>query len=309
MPTHPSPPGTTTSHERGGSPSGDAPPSPGGVGTTSAPRLLAWWSPTPAELVGLAVLLLGALIASVLWWYPAVTGPGGTRAEDPSSTAAMVGAAVDQDGQAAGPAPGVEHPGPTSHGGTGSTMPGSAPAADTGSDHPDTQLGAAPPTSDGPAGAPPITVHVTGGVVVPGVVVLAGEARVADAVSAAGGLGGDADLERINLARPLVDGEHVHVPRIGEEPLPTVEQAAPGTAGGSGAVGGSGAIGADGLLDLNRANATELETLPGIGPTRAAAIVEYRERNGPFAVPGDLRAVSGIGEATFQTLAPLVVVR
>lgn len=257
---------------------------PDGTGSWRA-RLRAWWVPTPAELVGLSLLLLGALVASVLWWYPSVTGPGGVRAAAVASTAAAVGSAVDADGQ------------PT----TALSEDDGGPAAGGGSD------ASAPATSGGPAAdvagrpgsgaAAPVTVHVTGGVVTAGLQTLPADARVADAVAAAGGVTTDADLERINLARLLVDGEHVHVPRIGED-LPT-------TPAGDGA----GAVGADGLLDLNRASATELETLPGIGPSRAAAIVEHREREGPFTVPGDLRAVSGIGEATFQTLAPLVVVR
>ncbi|MFU8841373.1 MAG: helix-hairpin-helix domain-containing protein [Nitriliruptoraceae bacterium] len=243
-------------------------------------RSVRWWTPTPAEVVGLAVLLLGALVATVLWWYPAVTGPGGARAGDGSSAAA-VGRAVDpggapaeRDAQATDPA-----------GGMLTDATGSRPPDATG----------APPAS----AREPVTVHVTGGVVTAGLRTLPADARVGDAVAAAGGLTVDADLERINLARPLTDGEHVHVPRIGEDPLP-----ARPSAGAS-----ADAVDADGLLDLNRATAAELETLPGIGPTRAAAIVDHRERHGPFATPGDLRAVSGIGEATFQTLAPLVVTR
>jgi competence protein ComEA len=235
--------------------------------TSSArPRVRGWWAPTPGEVVGLAVLLLGALVASVLWWYPAVLGPGGARAVTGVPPAALVGSEVGAVG----------------------------PAEDR----------AAAVVLDPPAAVPeaavgPVTVHVTGGVVTAGLHRLPARARVGDAVLAAGGLTADADLERINLARPLDDGEHVHVPRIGEDPPP--EATPPGEAGG--------AVGADGRLDLNRATAAELETLPGIGPTRAAAIVEYRERHGPFHAPGDLRDVSGIGEATFQTLAPLVVTR
>ncbi len=238
------------------------------VGTERAAwaRSARWWTPTPAEVVGLAVLLLGALVASVLWWYPAVTGPGGARAGDGSPpAAAAVGRSVDPAQATAEEAEVAPH----------------APT---------------PPPEAGPA---PVTVHVTGGVAAAGVRTLPADARVGDAVAAAGGVTEDADLERINLARPLVDGEHVHVPRIGEDPRP-----APAPDGPS-----AGAVGGDGLLDLNRATAAELEALPGIGPTRAAAIVDHRERHGPFATPGDLRAVSGIGEATFQTLAPLVVAR
>jgi competence protein ComEA len=134
-----------------------------------------------------------------------------------------------------------------------------------------------------------LTVHVTGAVADPGLVVVDDGARVADAIELAGGAADDAELHRLNLARPLHDGEQVHVPRDGED-LP---------AGATGdATGGAG-----GPIDINRADAATLETLPGIGPARAQAIIEHRETHGPFAEPGDLREVPGIGEATFQRLA------
>jgi competence protein ComEA len=134
-----------------------------------------------------------------------------------------------------------------------------------------------------------VTVHVAGAVREPGVRWLAAGARVGDAIAAAGGALPDAMLDRVNLARPLTDGEQVRVPGRDD---PVDEQ---GT-------------GHDGRIDVNRADVTTLQQLPGIGPSRAAAIVEHRERHGPFRVPGDLRDVTGIGEATFQRLAPLVVV-
>jgi competence protein ComEA len=134
-----------------------------------------------------------------------------------------------------------------------------------------------------------VTVHVTGAVHTPSLVHLGAGSRVGDAIDAVGGVLADADLEVVNLARRLDDGEQVHVPRVGERE--------------------AGATTGDGRVDLNRADATTLQTLPGVGPTRAAAIVAHRERHGPFSTPGDLRAVSGIGEATFQALADLVVVR
>ncbi|MEX0953334.1 MAG: helix-hairpin-helix domain-containing protein [Nitriliruptoraceae bacterium] len=135
-----------------------------------------------------------------------------------------------------------------------------------------------------------VTVHVTGAVHTPSLVHLDAGSRVADAIHAVGGAIADADLQVVNLARRLTDGEQVHVPRIGERE-------------------GGGATTPDGRVDVNRADAATLQSLPGVGPTRAAAIVSHRERHGPFTTPGDLRAVNGIGEATFQTLADLVVVR
>ncbi|MFP4150060.1 MAG: helix-hairpin-helix domain-containing protein, partial [Nitriliruptoraceae bacterium] len=272
-----------------------------------ASRALRGWAPTPAELAGLGLLLLGSLVATVLWWYPAVTGPGGARAADP-------GAALDAEVAPPG-APGGSQAGGPSDGG-GSTDPAPSPPGPLGPPGPS---GAAvtPPTGEGGAatvggdgvggaeataggdgvGGAEVTVHVTGAVVAAGLVTLPAEARVGDAVAAAGGTTRDADLERINLARGVQDGEHVHVPRHGETPPVVVGPDA------------AGAVGPDGLLDLNLATAAELEELPGIGPAKAAAIIAHREQHGPFAAPGDLREVTGIGEATFQRLAPLIVVR
>lgn len=260
-------------------------------GVDTAPvrqRWAGWVRPTPAEIVGLALMVLGSLVATVLWWGQSVTGPDGLEG------VRTVGAAVSPDGHAHGPAPGVvpapgiaPDPGGWSTPGPGAALPGDPGSAD---------------------GA--VTVHVSGAVARPGLVTLPTGGRVGEAVIAAGGLTSDADPDRINLARTLVDGEHVHLPRVGEDGGTVAGPSAPpgGTPDGAGA-GAAGGTTPDGLVDLNRASTTELEQLPGIGPARAAAIIEYRELHGPFAVPGDLRGVSGIGEATFQKLAPLVVVR
>jgi competence protein ComEA len=140
-----------------------------------------------------------------------------------------------------------------------------------------------------------VVVHVTGAVRIAGLVSLPVGSRVGDGIDAAGGVLPDARIDRLNLARVLVDGEHVHVPRVGEDAPLTVDAPSQGVL-------------PDGRIDLNRASAAELETLPGVGPARAQAILTERQ-NRPFAVPGDLRRVPGIGEATFQRLAPLVAVR
>jgi competence protein ComEA len=138
-------------------------------------------------------------------------------------------------------------------------------------------------------------VHVSGAVLRPGVVTLPVRSRVADAIDAVGGAMPDARLDRLNLARVVEDGERVHVPRVGEDAPPPDEPASRGVL-------------PDGRIDLNAASQAELETLPGVGPARAQAIIAEREAR-PFRVPGDLRRVPGIGEATFQRLAPLVAVR
>lgn len=147
----------------------------------------------------------------------------------------------------------------------------------------------------GPTVAPGTVVHVSGAVRTPGVVMLPPSSRVADAIEAAGGAMPDAATDRINLARFVEDAERVHVPRVGEDAPPPE---GPGSQG----------VLPDGRIDLNAASQAELETLPGVGPARAQAIIAEREER-PFRAPGDLRRVPGIGEATFQRLAPLVAVR
>lgn len=140
-----------------------------------------------------------------------------------------------------------------------------------------------------------IFVHIDGAVVAPGVYGLTGaHPRVNDAVIAAGGLAEDADTSALNLAAVLSDGEKIHVPRQGEV---VAGQASSGAASGSD-VGAS----SSGAININTATAEELDSLPGIGPSTAAAIVEDRERNGPFASPEDLMRVSGIGEGKFSKL-------
>ncbi|MEV8135628.1 ComEA family DNA-binding protein [Microbacterium aurantiacum] len=138
-----------------------------------------------------------------------------------------------------------------------------------------------------------IFVHVSGQVRSPGLYVFADGARVVDVVAAAGGFAEGADRAAVNLARPAVDGEQVHIPAPGEAPP---DGAAAG--GGSAAGGPAGS----GPLDLNTADAAALDTLPRIGPAIAQRIIEWREQNGPFSSVEDLLAVPGIGEKLLAEL-------
>jgi competence protein ComEA len=266
-----------------------------------AARVAAGLRPTASELVGLAVLLLGALTVTALLVVQAAGRPV------PAS-----GTADEPIGGGVGPGVVVE-PGPDEVGASvdaGGSLDGPGPGGDRTHEGELGEQGAAWDARGDRWQAPgEVVAHVSGAVGAPGVVVLDAGARVADAVTAAGGLLDDALPERVNLARIVVDGEQIHVPREGDDDLPPIAGGPPGgRAGGTGTVGGAG-LGPDGgaRVDLNRASAAELETLPGIGPSRAAAIVRHREEHGPFGVPGDLRDVPGIGEATFQSLAELVV--
>ncbi len=151
----------------------------------------------------------------------------------------------------------------------------------------------APPTTD--AVPTELVVHIAGAVGQPGVHRLPSGARVADAVEAAGGLAPDADVDRINLAAAVEDGGRVYVPRIGQTELPSV--ASPG-----GADRGSGDDAEDPLVDINTASLDELDRLPGVGPATAEAIIDHRERNGPFRSVDELIEVRGIGEAKLSQL-------
>lgn len=166
----------------------------------------------------------------------------------------------------------------------------------------------AAPATEGGAAATGVVVHVSGAVREPGVVELPGGARVVDALEAAGGVAGRAEPAALNLARQLVDGEVVHVPTVSEAAdMATTAAGTPGDVGGP-APGPPSAWLPDGTLDLNRATGADLEELPGVGPVIAGRIIEFRDTSDGFAAVGQLREVSGIGEATFQKLAPLVAV-
>lgn len=151
-----------------------------------------------------------------------------------------------------------------------------------------------------------VIVHVAGAVAKPGVYTLPGGSRVGDAVAVAGGALPRAVLDGLNLARPLTDGEQVLVPDKSAVPAATGAAPTGGVAGGA-AAGGAVPAGGEVPVSLNTATVADLETLPGIGPVLAQRIIDHRDSIGGFTEVGELRDVSGIGEKTFQSLAPLVV--
>ncbi len=163
--------------------------------------------------------------------------------------------------------------------------------------------------SDGAATPTSVTVHVAGQVRRPGVVTLPAGSRVSTALEEAGGETSKADLSGVNLARPLVDGEQVIVPEPGEAPV----AAAPPAPGGTAAPGGAATPGAPAgeagaPVNLNTADLTTLETLPGVGPVLAQRILDWRTEHGQFTAVEELGEVSGVGEKTFAQLAPKVTV-
>lgn len=163
-----------------------------------------------------------------------------------------------------------------------------------------------PPTSD--AAASPqttvesIVVHAAGAVRAPGLYRLAKGARVADVLEAAGGVADGADLNRVNLAALVADSERVFIPFIGA-PVPGQLTGGTGVQPGVG-----GLIDKGGPVNLNTATEDELDGLPGVGPTTAAAIVSHREKVGLFASVDDLLDVRGIGTAKLEGLRDLVTV-
>jgi competence protein ComEA len=140
-----------------------------------------------------------------------------------------------------------------------------------------------------------VYVDVAGAVTKPGLFLLPRDARLVDAIAAAGGFAADAQRDAVNLARPLADGEQIVVPRQGEQP--------PASTPSRGSTGQNG-----GRIDLNTADSAALETLPRVGPALATRILQWRAKNGRFTSVDDLLAVPGIGDKMLEALRDLVTV-
>jgi competence protein ComEA len=149
-----------------------------------------------------------------------------------------------------------------------------------------------------PPSPPPCVVHVTGGVLHPGIYTLPDGARVGEALEAAGGAMESADLELLNLAAPIQDGERIWVPVRSESPsvLTTPSETA------------MPQLAPAGLVNINSANQPELEGLPGIGPALAQAILQYRQEHGLFAEIAELIEVPGIGPGILEQIQELITV-
>lgn len=166
-----------------------------------------------------------------------------------------------------------------------------------------------PPTAE-PTPQPtlaPITVYVNGSVVNPGLYELPPESRVEKAVMVAGGFTDDAFEEGINMAALLFDGAQVFVGNESDSQTTTQQNnLLSNTVQGNG-VGGSGDS-ASGVININDATLEALDQLPGVGPSTAQKIVDYREDNGDFGQIEDIMNVSGIGEKTFEDMRDLITV-
>lgn len=140
-----------------------------------------------------------------------------------------------------------------------------------------------------------LTVDVAGKVRRPGIAVLPPGSRVVDALEAAGGARRGVDLTALNLARPLVDGEQILVGVAAPTGVPAT-------------LGDPGAATSGALVNLNTADPVTLETLPGVGPVTAGAIVTWRDEHGGFSAVAELLEVDGIGDATLAQIAPHVTI-
>jgi competence protein ComEA len=139
-----------------------------------------------------------------------------------------------------------------------------------------------------------IMVDVKGAVKLPGVYVAEEGERTIDLIKKAGGFTNKADQNQVNLSQHVEDEMVIHVPNLGEineKPQIGFEQSHRN------------------FININKASESELQTLPGIGPSKALAIIEYRETNGGFQTVEDLKKISGIGEKTFEKLKPHISTR
>lgn len=163
------------------------------------------------------------------------------------------------------------------------------------------------PSPSPEATAGPFHVYVSGAVVRPAVYELPPGSLIDDAVRAAGGFAAGADAAAVNLAQPAADGMQIHVPLLAEmvatpPPVSLPPGAEPTTADRM------GGITIDGLININTATQSDLEMLPGIGPSTAANIIAHREANGPFATIEAIMDVPGIGDGRFEALRGLITV-
>lgn len=148
-----------------------------------------------------------------------------------------------------------------------------------------------------------IIVHIAGEVADPGVYRLNADARVFDLIAKAGGPTKSADTDSINLAQVLLDGTRVCIPRKDDPTSCALTLSISGSSGNPASPGQT----ADQRINPNTANTTQLQSLPGIGPSLAAAIDSYRREGGYFSTPEDLLDVSGIGPETLKGFADLLV--
>ena len=154
-----------------------------------------------------------------------------------------------------------------------------------------------------------IIVHVAGAVKENGIVKLKSNARIVDAIEAAGGLADGADLTEVNLAYTVQDGQKIYIPSVEEKNTKEIINKIITEGGGNVIVGSIEENSkSTGKININKATATELMNIPGVGEVTAAKIIEYRETQGTFKTIEDIKNVSGIGDAKFNAMKEYITV-
>ncbi|GAB7006214.1 hypothetical protein JCM18899A_36870 [Nocardioides sp. AN3] len=246
------------------------------------------------------VALLVAVGLAITCWSVLRGEPDAVPAVTDATASPLVSLSAGASG-AAGPSAGT-----TAAAAAGASVDASAAASPGGSAAAAPSDTSVPPPTGGPA---TLTIDVAGKVRRPGVIHLPAGSRVVDAIEAAGGARPGADLDGLNRARLLVDGEQILVGAPAVPPAGAASGAGSGSGGRAGSVTGTGVAPTGAPVNLNTATVGELDSLPGIGPVTAQAILDYRTQHGRFSTVDELLDVDGIGEATLSKLAPHVSVQ
>lgn len=155
-----------------------------------------------------------------------------------------------------------------------------------------------------------VIIHITGSVKNPGIVKLKEGSRIEDAIEAAGGLTENADITRVNLAYVVEDGTKIKIPSASEEDIG--DEDIIDSKSGDNIIIEENAVPSNNstqTININKATEKEFETLPGIGPSLASKIIEYRNQNGKFESIEDIKNVNGIGDNKYEKIKDLITVK
>ena len=155
-----------------------------------------------------------------------------------------------------------------------------------------------------------VIIHITGSVKNPGIVKLKEGSRIEDAIEAAGGLTENADITKVNLAYVVEDGTKIKIPSASEEDIG--DEDIIDSKSGDNIIIEENAVPSNNstqTININKATEKEFETLPGIGPSLASKIIEYRNQNGKFESIEDIKNVNGIGDNKYEKIKDLITVK
>lgn len=155
-----------------------------------------------------------------------------------------------------------------------------------------------------------VIIHITGSVKNPGIVKLKEGSRIEDAIEAAGGLTENADITKVNLAYVVEDGTKIKIPSTSEEDIG--DEDIINSKSGDNIIIEENTVSSNNstqTININKATEKEFETLPGIGPSLASKIIEYRNQNGKFESIEDIKNVNGIGDNKYEKIKDLITVK